>query len=327
MAIRSVCFLAACALLLATPIAAHSQPATKVYRIGVLGTTSPKSHGAFVDAFREGLRERGYVEGRNVTIEYRWAESDYGRLPALAAELVRLNVDLILTHGSPGSRAAKEATATIPIVIAIVGDAVSTGLVQSLARPGGNVTGSTFSFPELNAKRIEMLKDALPGLKRVAVLMNDANAGNVVNFDAMAKTARTINVDVVQVSTRNPDDFDRAFAQIARSRAEAVSVYEDPLFIAQAARLAALAERHRLPSIGFREYADAGGLLGFGVDFPGVWRRAAGFVDRIFKGARPSDLPMEQPGRYDMAVNLRAAKALRLTIPPQFLHRANTVIE
>jgi putative ABC transport system substrate-binding protein len=322
-----VVFSAALALLLAAVITAYGQPVAKVYRIGFLGTTSPKSHGAFVDAFREGLRERGYVEGKNVTIESRWAESDYSRLPALAAELVRLKVDLILTHGSPGSRAAKEATTTIPIVIAITGDAVATGLVQSLARPGGNLTGSTFFFPEVNAKRIEMLKEALPSLKRVAVLMNDDNRGNVVTFEAMAKTARTVNVDAVQVSTRSPDDFDRAFAQITRSGADAVSVYEDPLFIAQAARLAALAKQHRLPSIGFREYADAGGLLGFGVDFPDVWRRAAGFVDRIFKGARPSDLSMQQPEKYDTVVNLRTAKVLQLTIPRRVLLRADTVIE
>lgn len=316
------------ALLLAMAIALPAQPPAKVYRIGFLGVTSPTSpHGAFVDAFREGLRERGYVEGKNVTIEYRWAESDYSRLPVLAAELVRLNVDLILTHGTPGARAAKEATTTIPIVIAIVGDAVATGLVSSLARPGGNLTGSTFFFPEVNAKRLEMLKEALPGLKRVAVLLNDDNRGNVVTFDTMAKTARSINVEVVQVATRNPDDFERAFAQIARSGAHAVAVYEDALFLAQAARLAALAERHRLPSIGFREYADVGGLLGFGVDFPAVWRRGAGFADRIFKGARPADIPMQQPEKFETVVNLRTAKILRLTIPPRVLQRADTLIK
>jgi putative ABC transport system substrate-binding protein len=314
-------------LLLVAVVATPGQPVAKVYQIGFLGITSPKSHGAFVEAFREGLRERGYVEGKNVTIEYRWAESDYSRLPALAAELVRLNVDLILTHGTPGTRAAKEATKTIPIVVAIVGDAVATGLVPSLARPGGNLTGSTFFFPELNAKRLEILKEALPSLKRVAALLNDDNRGNVVTFDAMVKTARSINVEVVQVATRNPDDFERAFTQIARAGAQAVVVYEDALFLAQAARLAALAERHRLPSIGFREYADAGGLLGFGVDFPAVWRRAAGFVDRIFKGARPADVPLQQPEKFDTVVNLRTAKILRLTIPPRVLQRADMVID
>jgi ABC-type uncharacterized transport system substrate-binding protein len=314
-------------LLLAVAIA-HAQPAAKVYRIGFLGTTSPKAaHGAFMDSFREGLRERGYIEGKNVTIEYRWADGDYGRLPTLAAELVQLNVDLILTHGTPGARAAKDATTIIPIVVAIAGDAVATGLVPSLARPGGNLTGSTFFFPEMNAKRLEMLKEALPTLKRVAVLLNDDNRGNVVTFDAMVKTARSINVEVVQVATRNPDDFERAFTQITRGGAQAVVVYEDALFLAQAARLAALAERHRLPSIGFREYADDGGLLGFGVDFPAVWRRAAGFVDRIFKGARPADVPMQQPEKFDTVVNLRTAKVLRLAIPPRVLQRADRVIE
>jgi putative ABC transport system substrate-binding protein len=314
---------------LATPGAADAQEpkAGKVRRIGFLGTTSPKSHGAFVDAFRAGLRERGYSEGKNVTLEYRWAESDYGRLPVLAAELVRANVDLILTHGTPGGLAAKAATTTIPIVVTVVGDPVTTGLVESLARPGGNLTGSSFFFPELNAKRIELLKEALPGLKRAAVLMNGSNPSNVVTFDAMANTARTVGVDVVQVLARSPDDFDAAFAQITKARAEAVAVYEDPLFIAQAARLAALAERHRLPSVGFREYAEAGGLLAYGIDFPDVWRRAAGFVDRIFKGAKPSELPMEQAGKFDTVVNLRTAKALRLTISPKVLLRADTVIE
>ena len=296
--------------LLATPIAAHGQPSGRVHRIGFLGSTSPKSsHGAFVDAFRDGLRERGWVEGKNVVIEYRWADGDYGRLPALAADLVRLNVDLILTHGSPGGRAAKAATATIPIVIAITGDIVATGLVQSLARPGGNLTGLSFFFSEMNAKRIAMLKEALPNLKRVAVLMNDANPANVVTFEAMTQTGRTVGIEIVQ------------------SRCEAVAVYEDALFVAQVTQLAALAQRHRLPSVGFREYADAGGLLGFGVNFPDVWRRAAGFVDRIFKGAKPADLPVEQAGKFDTVVNLRTAKALRLTIQPKVLLRAETVIE
>ena len=313
--------------LLSAPLATEAQQAGKVHRIGFLGSTSPKSHGAFVDAFRDGLRERGYVEGKHVLIEYRWAESDYGRLPALAADLVGLNVDLILTHGTPGGRAAKAATTTIPIVIAISGDVDATGLVQSLAHPGGNLTGLSFSFPELNSKRIEMIKEALPRLKRVAVLMNDTNPGNVVTFEAMRRTARTVGVDIVQIFARSPEDFDGAFGQIARSRAEAVSVYEDPLFVAHSMRLAALAQRHRLPSIGFKEYADAGGLLGFGVNFPDVWRRAAGFVDRIFKGAKPSELPVEQAGKFDTVVNLRTAKALRLTIQPNVLLRADTVID
>jgi len=318
--------LTAAGLLLAATVVAHAQP-TKVHRIGFLGTTSPKSHGPFLDAFREGMKERGYVEGKNLVIETRWAESDYARLPALAAELVQLKVDLILTHGTPGSRAAKEATSSIPIVVAITGDAVATGLVQSLARPGGNVTGSTFFFPELNAKRLEILKETLPGLKRVAALLNDENRGNVVTFEAMAKTGRTLGLEVVQVPTRSPEDFERAFGQVKSSGADAVAIYEDALFVAQAGRLAALAQRQRLPSIGFREFADLGGLLGFGVDFPDVWKRAAGYVDRIFKGAKPADIPMQQPEKFDTVVNLRTAKALQLTIPRRVLLRADKIIE
>lgn len=318
---------AAVAMVLALAIAVHSQPG-KTFRIGFLGTTSPKApHGAFVEAFRDGLRERGFVEGKNLTIESRWADNDYARLPALAAELVRLNVDLILTHGSPAGRAVKEATTTIPVVIAIVGDAVATGLVQSMARPGGNITGTSFFSPELNAKRIEILKEALPGLRRIGVLVNESNAGNVATVQAMTATARTVKAELVPVSIRSVDDFDRAFVQVERSRADALVVYDDPLFITEAARVAALAERHRLPSIGSREYADGGGLLAFGVDFPAVWSRAATFVDRIFKGARPADLPMEQPTKYATVVNLKTAKALRLTIAPRVLMRANAVIE
>jgi putative tryptophan/tyrosine transport system substrate-binding protein len=307
--------------------AATAEQATKMYRLGFLGTTSPRSHGAFVEAFRQGLRERGYLEGKNLVIDYRWAESDYARLPALAAELVQLKVDVILTHSTPGARAAKAATTTIPIVIAITGDAVATGLVQSLTHPGGNVTGVTFFYPELNAKRIEMLKEALPAAKRVAVLLNDSNRGNVVTFDAVTKTARAVGVEVIQISARSVEELDRAFQQIGRARCEALTVYEDPLFVAHATRLAALANRYRVPSVGFREYAEAGGLLGFGVYFPEAWHRAADFVDRIFKGAKPGDLPMEQAGKFETIVNLKTAKLLGLTIPPKILLRAETIIE
>jgi putative ABC transport system substrate-binding protein len=314
-------------VLLCASVTAWAQPTGKVWRIGVLGTTSPEGHGAFVEAFRAGLRERGYVEGKHVVLEYRWAGGDYARLPGLAAELARPDVDLILTHGTPGARAAKGATSTIPIVVAVVGDPIATGLVPSLARPGGNLTGSAFSLPELNAKRLEMLREALPRLKRVAVLMNDANPANVATFHAMTQTARAAGLEVSQILAHNLDDMDAAFAQIVKTRAEAVSVYEDPLFTGQVKRLASLAERHRLPSIGFHEYAEAGGLLAFGVNFAAMWRRAAGYADRIFKGAKPSDLPMEQPEKFDTVVNLRTAKALRLTIPPNVLLRADMVIE
>ena len=320
-------FLALGTAFLATRVTASAQTTGTLHRIGVLGVTSPKAHGRFVDAFREGLAERGYGEGKNFMIEYRWAEGDYSRLPELAAELVRLPVDLILTHGTPGGRAAKAATTTVPIVIAVTGDAVATGLVQSLAHPGGNLTGVTFFFAEVNAKRLELVKEAFPSIKRVAVLMNGRNPGNMLTFEAMARMARPLGLEVFQVLAQSPAELDAAFAQIARSRAEAVSIYEDPLFTAQAPQLAALAERSRLRSIGFREFAEAGGLLGFGVDFADAWRRAAGFADRIFKGAKPADLPMEQASKYDTVVNLRTARALGLTIPPTVMARADTLIE
>ena len=315
-------------LLLAAPLVAAADQTGKVWRIGFLGSTSPTAaHGGFMDAFRAAMRERGYVEGKNLAIESRWAESDYTRLPALADDLVKRKVDLILTHGSPGARAAKAATSSIPVVIAVMGDAEATGVVSSLARPGGNITGTSFSFPELNTKRLELLKEALPSVRRVAVLMNDANPGNIVTFEAVAKTARAVNVDVMQVLAHNVEEFDAVFVQIAKARAEALLIYEDALFVAHAAKLATLAERQRLPSVGFREYADGGGLLAYGVNFPDTWRRAAGFVDRIFKGAKPAELPMEQPVKFETVVNLKTAKMLRLTIPRKVLHRAETVIE
>jgi len=321
-------FIVGATLFLLVPRPACGQPTGKLQRIGFLGSTSPRAqHGPFLEEFRAGLRERGYVEGKHFTIDARWAEGDYGRLPTLAADLVRQKVDLILTHGSPGAQAAKAATTTIPIVIAVVGDAVATRIVPSLARPGGNITGSSFFFGDLNAKRIEMLKEALPAVKRVAALMNDSNVGNVVTLETMSRTARSVGIELVQIFANSPDDFEGAFAQIAKAHAEAVVVIEDALFVAQVDRLASLATRHRLPSVGFREYADAGGLLAFGVSFPDVWRRAAVFADRIFRGARPGDLPMEQPQKFDTVVNLRTARALRLTIPPKVLRRADTVIE
>jgi putative ABC transport system substrate-binding protein len=315
-------------LLLAAPLVAVADQSGKVWRIGFLGSTSPKTpHGAFMTGFRAAMGERGYVEGKNLVIESRWAEGDYTRLPALAEELVRQKVDLILTHGSPGARAAKAATSSIPIVIAVMGDAEATAVVSSLARPGGNITGTNFSFPELNTKRLELLKEALPSVKRVAVLMNDANPGNIVTFEALTRTARAVNMDVMQILAHNAEEFDAAFVQIAKVRAEALLVYEDALFVAHAAKLAALAERQRLPSVGFREYADGGGLLAYGVNFPDTWRRAAGFVDRIFKGAKPADVPMEQPAKFETVVNLKTAKTLKLAIPRKVLHRAETVIE
>lgn len=311
---------------LAASLAVAAQPAGKVYRIGFLGAASPSQYAGQMEGLRLGLRELGYVEGKNITIEYRWAEGKYDRLPALATELVRLKVDLIITHGTPGSLAAKRATATIPIVMAIVGNPVETGIVASLARPGGNITGSSFFYPELNAKRLEMLKAALPGLARVAVLLNPDNPANVSVMDAMEERARAIKVKLRPVEARRPDEIDSAFA-LAKAQTQALAILEDALFIANAQRIADLAMSNRLPSIGFKEYGEAGGLIAYAVDFPDVWRRSMGLVDKILKGTKPQNLPIQQATRFELIVNLRTAKALGLTIPQSFLLRVDHVIE
>lgn len=311
---------------LAASLAVEAQPAGKVYRIGFLGAASPSQYAGQMKGLRLGLRELGYVEGKNITIEYRWAEGSYERLPALATELVRLKVDLIITHGTPGSLAAKRATATIPIVMAVVGNPIETGIVASLARPGGNITGSSFFYPELNAKRLEMLKAALPGLARVAVLLNPDNPANVSVMDAMEERARAIKVKLRPVEARRPDEIDSALA-LAKAQTQALAILEDALFVADAQRIADLAMKNRLPSIGFKEYGEAGGLIAYAVDFPDIWRRSMGLVDKILKGTKPQNLPIQQATRFELIVNLRTAKALGLTIPQSFLLRADHVIE
>jgi len=312
--------------MLSVVLSTETQQMGRVYRIGFLGATSPSGYTPQVEAFRGGLRDLGYVEGKNVVIEFRWAEGNYARLPELAAELVLLKPDVLVTHAPAGTRAAKRATATIPIVMGAAGDAVAAGLVASLARPGGNVTGSSFFFPEINAKRLEVLKEALPRLSRVGVLLNPDNPANVAMLRAMEETARSVKIQLHAVEVRSPADFEGAFATIVKGRAGALAVYDDAMLIAEAAQIADLARKSRLPTIGFIEYAKAGGLLAFGVNFPDLWRRAAGFVDKILKGAKPADLPVEQPTTFQVIVNLKTAKALGLTIPQSILVRADEVI-
>jgi len=309
------------------PLTGEAQQAGRVYRIGFLGATSASGYAPQVQAFRRGLRDLGYVEGKNLVIDFRWAEGNYARLPELAAELVLLKPDVLVTHAPAGTLAAKQATATIPIVMGVVGDAVAMGLVESLARPGGNVTGSSFFFPELNAKRLEVLKEALPRLSRVGVLLNPDNPANVATLRAMEEAARSVKIQLHAVEVRSPAEFEGAFATMVKGRAGALAVYDDAMLIAEAARIADLARKSRLPTIGFIEYAKAGGLLAFGVNFPDLWRRAAGFVDKILKGAKPADLPVEQPTKFELVINLKTAKALGLKIPQSVLIRADEVIE
>jgi putative ABC transport system substrate-binding protein len=314
--------------LVAVPLTADAQqPADKVHRIGFLGSVTVAGYARQIEALRQGLRDLGYVEGKNIVIESRWAEGQYDRLPELAAELVRLNVSLIVTHGTPGSRAAKQATATVPIVMTVSGDAVATGLVQSIARPGANITGLTYFFPELNAKRLELLKEAVPRISRVGVLLNPGNPANGPVLKAMEAAAASLGLELHQFEVSGPDEFASAFSAMAEIRVEAVEIIDDAMLIANAPRIADFATKSRLPAIGFREFVEGGGLMAYAVDFPAIWRRAASFVDKILKGAKPADLPVEQATKFELVVNLKTAKALGITIPPSILARADEVIE
>jgi putative tryptophan/tyrosine transport system substrate-binding protein len=311
----------------AWPLGVRAQQATKTYRIGFVGLPSADSLPLRPEAFRAGLRDLGYQEGRNIVIEYRWAEGRYERLPALFAELVRLNVDVIVTHGAPGALAAKQVTNTIPIVVAVIGDAEASGVVASLARPGGNVTGLTIFVPELAAKRLELLKETMPGLTDVGVLLNAVNPANAPIGPAMRSTAEPLKLKLHQFGVREADEFEAAFAEMASKRIGALVVIEDATLIANAQVLAQIALRQRLPSIGRPDYAAAGGLLSYGINFTDMFRRAATFVDKILKGAKPNDLPVERATKFETIVNLNTAKALGIEVSTSLLLRADEVIE
>ena len=304
------------------PLAAAQQPTMRV--IGFLGGADPVGYAVLVEALRLGLRDHGYVEGQTIGIEYRWAQGQYEHLPLLAADLVRRKVDIIVTQGTPAALAAKQSTTKIPIVMAIVGNPVDTGIVTSYSRPGGNITGSSFFFPEINAKRLERLKDLMPGLKRAGVLVNPNNPAMTSVLHAMDETAKAMNVRLQQVPIRRLDELGSAVEQ-AKGQIEGFTVVEDGLLLANRKRIAELAIR--LPSVGFREYCETGGLAAYGVDFPYIWRRGAVFVNKIFKGANPADLPIEQASKFEFIVNLRTAKSLSLSVPPTLLARADEVIE
>src|SRR6266540_480062 len=308
--------------LVLAPLVAEGQQAGKMYRIAFLGSTSPSDYASQMTAFRAGLRDLGYVEGRNLLIEFRWAQGKYERLPELAAELVRLKPDVLVTHGVPGTLAAKRATETIPIVVGVVGEAVAIGAVEGLARPGGNITGSSFFVPELNAKRLEVLKEALPRLSRVGVLLNRDNPVNGPVSRAMEQTAQALKIQLQFVEVRDPGDLEDAVTALVKAQAGAIAVEDDAMLLAHVGRIADLARKRRLPTIGFVEYARAGGLLAFGVNFPDLWRRAGGFVDKLLRGARPADVPVEQPTKFELVINLKTAKALGITLPPSLLYRA-----
>jgi putative ABC transport system substrate-binding protein len=308
------------------PLAAGAQQA-KIARIGFLGLDAASSHASRVAAFRSGLRDLGWVEGRNLTIEFRWAEGNYQRLSALADELVQRNVDVLVTHGAAGALAAKKATPTIPIVITAVGDMLGLSLVASLSRPGGNVTGLSLFAPELTAKRLELVKEAIPGLTKVAILVNPGNAATELVLRETEATAKALQIELREFEARQSRDFEGVFAAMADQRVDAVVVHEDTMLTANANALAIFAAARHLPSSGFPELVHFGGLLAYGINFPDTDYRAAAFVDRILKGAKPGDLPVERSTKFKLSVNLQTARALGLNLPPTLLARAEEVIE
>ena len=319
---------------LLAPLAADAQQAAgKVYRIGflsVLGAPTPSTPAGVLEAFRQGLRELGWVEGQNIVIDYRFAEGRFDRLPALAAELVRLKVDIIVAVATQGVAAAKNATETIPIVmISGSADPVGLGFIASLARPGGNVTGLSYSVgPEILGKGLELLKEIVPKVRRVAILSNPASPVQPLFIREVKVAARSLGVQLQLLEARGPNEFDGAFAAMAKERVGALLVVADSIFILHRTRLADLAARSRLPAIyGYREHVEAGGLMSYGPSVRDLFRRAATFVDKILKGAKPADLPVEQPTKFELVINLKTAKALGLTIPPSVLIRADEVIQ
>jgi len=315
------------AVLLAAPLAAEAQPAGKVYCIGVLEPTSMALNAANLDAFRQGLRELGYVEGRNMMIEYRSADGRSERFPDLVAELVRLKVDVILTRGTPAVMAAKNATGTIPVVMAASGDPVLSGVVSSLARPGGNVTGLSAVVVEVSGKRLELIREVAPGVSRVAALFNMSNPNDALQWKEIETAAPSLRVQLQLLDVRKPSDFAGAFDAAVKGRAGALVVGLDALTWANHRPIVDLAAKHRLPAIyGGREFVNAGGLIAYGVSYPHLYHRAANFVDKILKGAKPADLPVEQPSKFELVINLKTAKALGLTIPQSLLQRADEVI-
>jgi len=315
---------------LVVPLPGEAQQAASLPRIGFLAAASLSDPRVprYVQAFRQGLRELGYVEGQNIAIEFRWAEGQYDRLPGLAAELVRLKVNVIVAGGPPAIQAAKQATETIPIVMAAVADPVATGFVASLARPGGNITGLSMMLPELVGKQLELLKEILPKVSRVAFLGNPANPAYAPLVRHAQDTARALGVRLQPLEARDPSEIDSAFAAITTERAGAVIVLGDTVLLDHRTRIADHAVRRRLPTVfGVSEYAEAGGLLAYGPSLSDGYRRAATYVDKILKGAKAADLPVEQPATFELVINLKAAKALGLTIPQAVLQRADRVIQ
>jgi putative tryptophan/tyrosine transport system substrate-binding protein len=313
----------------AWPLAARAQQRRKLFRIGYLGISSPSLEPHYVEAFRQKLRELGHVDGESIAIEYRWAEGQDSRLPKLAGELVRLKSDVIVTTGTPGTLAAIQATKTVPIVMASSADPVASGLVSSLARPSGNVTGFTILGPELEGKRLELLLQTVPGLSRLAILWNPSNPGIVSYFETIRNAGRNLRISLDPVmEVRSADELGNAFTVIASARPQALAVIADRFLLAHRKQIVDFAAVTRLPSMyPYREYVDAGGLMSYAPSNIELFRGAATYVDKILKGAKPGELPIQEPTKFELVLNLKTAKTLGLIVPPTVIARADEVIE
>jgi putative tryptophan/tyrosine transport system substrate-binding protein len=312
----------------AWPHIARAQQARRIPRVGFLGNSTAALEANLVVPFREGLRELGYEEGRNIGIEYRWAEGKYERFPALVAELLAVPVDVIVTAGTPATLAVKKATSTVPLVMIAVGDPVGTGIVPSLARPGGNITGLSSIAPDLEGKRLELLREVVPGLSHVALLWNPLNLFHAGSLQQARTAAQALGIKLQTLAVRVPEELDGTFAAIVKERPDALLLLADRVFLHNRVRLMEFATKRRIPNVNaYRELVEAGGLMSYGPSYEDMHRRAAIYVDKILKGANPGDLPVEQPTKFTLMINLKSAKALGLELPPTLVARADEVIE
>jgi putative tryptophan/tyrosine transport system substrate-binding protein len=312
----------------AWPFAARAQHGGKIPRVGFMGNSTAALEANLIGPFREGLREHGYEEGRNLDIVFRWAEGRYERFPALIAELIAADVDVIVTAGTPAALAVKKATSTVPVVMAAIGDPVGSGVVQNLARPGGNITGLSAIAPDLEGKRLELLREVVPHLANVAFFLNPANEFHTVSMRQALTAAQALNIRLQPREVSKSEDLEPALASIIKEKPDGLLILADRVFLHNRQRMMDFATEHRLPSVNaYRELVEAGGLMSYGPDYGEMHRRAADYVDRILKGARPGDLPVEQPTRFTLIVNLKAAKAIGLEVPPTLVARADDVIE
>jgi putative ABC transport system substrate-binding protein len=327
MKVGGIGFILALGILLG-PLAAQAQQTGKVHRIGFLGNSTAVLEANLVGPFREGLRDLGYVEGRNILIEDRWAEGKYERFPSLIGELIAQKVEVIVTAGTPATLAVKKATTSVPLVMVAVGDPVGTGILPSLSRPGGNITGLTSISPELDGKRLELLREVIPNVSHIAVLWNAVSPLQVVAERQTQAAARVLRMKVLSLGVRTEKEIEDAFVVLVRERPGALLVLADRLFLHHRARIMDFAAQHRLPGVhAYRELVEVGGLMSFGPSYADMHRRAAYFVDKILNGAKPGDLPVERPATFELVINLKAAKALGLTIPQSVLLRATEVIQ